>query len=123
MIDNWDEIIANRAWAEPYFRSLSKLNKDLEIKRELNSRIYVAIDFFDIYEHCFPKIKWFIDEKYIQERDEFLRRENGRYALFYILKNLYKHPIVILPPHFSELTSFYNWYEKQIRTLKTAAEL
>ena len=110
----WDEIISNRTWAEPYFRSLSKLDKDLKLRLETKSKIYISMDFFDIYEHCFPKLSLFIDNGPSQEREEFLKREAARYALFFIFKNLYNHPILILPPHFSELISFYNINSKRI---------
>jgi hypothetical protein len=120
MTKYWDDlIISNRIWAGPYFRSLSKLKGDLDLKQKNKSNIYVAIDFYDLYEHCFPDLEMITGEN-ISLRENYIKRQISRFALIYLFKNIYNHPLIILPPHLNELTSFYKIYDSKIeRALKT----
>jgi len=108
-------IIELREWAESYTRASQKFIGDTHLKFDKNKKIYIALDWYDLYDHCFPSTKTLLDYKNPKERDQYLNRISARYALFYLYKNLYNYPLLILPPHFMEMTAFYKKYDRKIK--------
>lgn len=108
-LDGYEALLNSyKSKAESYRAALKTLRDDLEIKIA-GSNIIVAMDFCDIFEHCFPALDIFRGNIYRYERenkDRYLRRELGRCALFYLLKSIYSRPVLLLPPYMLESIQF-----------------
>ena len=101
--EEWDEFIK---WAKYYKKSLEMLKGDLELISEYNYKIIVSLDFYDIFEHCFPF------ERRIEDKTRVLRREIGRWGLLSQTNMLYEVPILLLPPYLEECIDFITLSER-----------
>jgi hypothetical protein len=106
-------IMSHRSWAEKYEKALIAIKRDLELILEHNSKIYIAIDFHDLFEHCFS-IEHLNLDKQFPEKEMRIKRSISRNGLFYILNNIYESPIILLPPYISELNDLNKLYAKKI---------
>ena len=111
-----EELENHQIWIEEYLRDLKVLEDDIKFKKRGKS-IYLAIDFFDLYEHCFPAADYLKgdDKKLdITNRDKFFKREIARCGFIYFLNNIYSHPLILLPPYLSESLDYLRSTPKKI---------
>jgi hypothetical protein len=102
-------------WSEDYKEHLENFLKDLNLFQLPNSKIIIALDFYDIFEHCFP----FADALRKGEttiNNEKIKRIIAREALINsesILK-FYSTPLILLPPYLSESLDFIKIYQSNL---------
>lgn len=99
MIDNIREF---KIWAEYYRLNLGIIEKDLELAKISNFKILIAMDFFDIFDYCFPFLSASFDERSEDEK----REQIARHILFQNKTNIYRSPIIVLPSHLQEINEF-----------------
>lgn len=118
-IDFSDSELQNlKNWADNYEKALSTFEKDLRLKVENRSNIFVAIDFFDLYNYCFTDLRLFNENASNRDRYDYLKRTIALYGLFYIFWNIYSLPINILPPHLNELIDFFKVYRLSLKRIQ-----
>jgi hypothetical protein len=95
-------------WAAKYRSHLLILEIDINIKLNNKNKIFIALDFCDLLEHCIPSLYnlTFMIIKNSSEGEKFVKNELGRCAIFYFLQSLYQKPIILLPPYLHESISF-----------------
>jgi hypothetical protein len=104
-----------RELAMEYEKSLTELTNDLKLFRQDNSKIFIALDFCDIFEYCFPIgeiLKGNFSGIYRDEKKKFFKRQLGRVGLFYFLTDLYSGSIILLPPYLAESIDSINILSK-----------
>jgi hypothetical protein len=82
-------------------------------------QIYIASDFHDIFRLSFPFAEIFDMGKRgmwknESEMQKFLKRENSRIIAFYMLNNLYRKPILMLPSYLREANDFFIKLSKNV---------
>jgi hypothetical protein len=83
--------------------SLEILSEDLRLIAENGFKIYIAIDFADIFEYCYPFINMSKFTHHNEHKlDLILERQLSRTMLFFKLNNFYSLPILLLPPYLAE---------------------
>jgi hypothetical protein len=102
------------SWIENYMLSLEILAKDLRLIQDNNFEFISAIDFVDIFEYCYPFIKY--PSKYYtdSELESLLERQLSRYLLFYKFKNFYSYPVLLLPPYLAESLDSLKYFDSKI---------
>lgn len=96
-----------RSWAKDYRYDLTLMQSDLELILE-GFEIYLAVDFHDIYQYCFPFMD-LNDLKTIQDESKrlsFLKKHITRSFVYFKLEKLYNVPILLLPPYRRECDDF-----------------
>ncbi len=128
-LDNEIPIIKDyKRWAEEYEKPLAILENDLRLVSQHGLKIYVAIDFCDLFEHCFPASEIFRGDRSLGEklrREQYLKRELARCGLLYFMNQIYAKPLILLPPYLAESLDFFsimprrlNWiYDKNNKDL------
>ncbi len=101
--EEWEDF---KKWAKYYKKSLEMLEGDLELISKYNCEIIVSLDFYDIFEHCFPF------ERRTKDKTHILRREIGRWGLLSHTNMLYEFPILLLPPYLEECIEFITLSER-----------
>jgi hypothetical protein len=104
-------------WAKNLKDNLEILKTDLKLVLECGFEIIVAIDFFDLFEYCFPFANNLGSKEMFKNKfgdREFLNREMARHLLFYNLNNLYAFPVILLPPYIQERNNFFRFIGKLI---------
>lgn len=109
-------------WAEIYERELNNLMADIELAILSNSRIFLAMDFCDLYEHCIPSLDAFEGQPYDSfkyQKDSFSMRELTRCWLFNFnsIYNKSNKKMILLPPYFAETYDFFTNYNVKIREI------
>lgn len=104
-------VIEFRQWSLNYRSNLEVLLNDLYLINQRNYEIYFAIDFYDIFEFCFPLIGilnrglWDLWNNDIMRRG-FLNKQISR-SLLFLLSEMYSGHILLLPPHLRECNDFF----------------
>lgn len=101
----------HKAWASEYRKSLNTFMNDLSFltasKVNGENKIFLAIDFADIFEYCFPNINIFKCDVKSIERQKLVERQLARMAIFNFLTKVYRLPVILLPPYTAELLDFF----------------
>jgi hypothetical protein len=87
------------------------LNNDLNLILNHNFEIYIAVDFHDIFQFCFFNLT--LNENFqqkIYKKEELLRKQISRSILFFMMEDIYKKPILLLPPYVAEANEFIDYY-------------
>lgn len=97
----------HKRWIEKYKYHLEILKKDHELIVKKRFKIFFAVDFYDIYEYCFPYdniLGKLADYKDMEKRRRLMELQFARSFLFYGTETRSK---VLLPPYASEVTDFF----------------
>lgn len=116
-LDQYDNPSDFLFWAKKLKDNLEILKTDLKLVIECGFEIIIAIDFFDLFEYCFPFANDLGSKEMFKSKfgdREFLNREMARHLLFYKLDNLYSFPVLLLPPYIQERNSFFKFIGKLI---------
>jgi hypothetical protein len=103
-------------WGKIYEKKLQFLLDDIELASLEDSRIFLAIDFCDLFEHCIPSIRDYLSDEYDVYRKEFYKRELVRFWIFNYTSIYSKHnsKIILFPPYLAEVYDFFKYYNKKI---------
>lgn len=97
----------HKEWIEKYRYHLEILRKDHELIVDKGFSIFFAVDFYDIFEYCFPYghiIGKESDYKNEGRRSRLMELQFARSFLFYGTET---KPIILLPPYAAEATAFF----------------
>jgi hypothetical protein len=99
----------DKDWLYSYNLNLKLFRDDLNLISKDGFKLYVAIDFHDIFKYCFPFAEFFrIDKKWINTEFQnfFYRSQISRSSMFFMLENIYQKPNILLPPYVDETYVF-----------------
>lgn len=105
-------------WAICYKKNLGILQADLRLIEENSFDIYIAIDFHDLIQYCFPLISLLEDEVDLlldnkKKRKHYMKNQIARSAIYLLSSKVYDHPILLLPPYIRENNDFFNKMKKE----------
>ena len=93
-------------WLKKYRSNLEIIRNDLDLILNKNFEIFLAVDFHEIYEYCFPFPDLYILKNKDRGSKEYLKLQLSRSILFFMLNAIYKKPILLLPPYLREINDF-----------------
>lgn len=99
----------DKKWLYSYKKNLELFKDDLELIIEDNFKIYVAVDFYDIFMYCFPFAETFnIGRRWENKkfRNLFYKNQISCSTMFFMLENIYQKPNILLPPYVEETEHF-----------------
>lgn len=94
-----------------YIENLNLFRDDLDLATRHGYKIYLAIDFYDIVNFCFPyedslNIRKPTYWKVAANRNSFYRKQISRAICFLLLEGIYQKPVVLLPSYLDECNEF-----------------
>lgn len=104
---------------DKYKSNLNLFKYDLDIIIRNNFKIYIAIDFYDIFSYCFPYSEVFTKGSKGRKRfgNDFYRDQISRSTMFLMLEHLYQKPNALLPSYMIECDEFISNMERHISNL------
>ena len=104
-------------WAEDYKDHLSILKRDLELYIDKDSKIFISLDFKDIFDYSFPDLHIFRKKSFKaleDSRNDFLRKALTRYWLLEFKSFYTENGIVILPPYMAEAFDLFKMFNNRL---------
>jgi hypothetical protein len=103
-IDNLADLFVNlKKWAKDYRKELMIFEKDLKLKLNLNMKIFIAIDFYDLVSQAFPERNLILKSN----KELEIRRAIARESILSNSNQIYSYPLILLPPYLSEANDFF----------------
>jgi hypothetical protein len=97
-------------WSAKLKKNLEIILTDIKLKNK-NYEILFAVDFYDILEYSFPlKNELFFDMSFFNDekkKEKYIQDQLARFMMFFLLKGLYPHKIILLPPYLREGNDFF----------------